>query len=114
VGGHAPQEALLDIAARQRAQLAEERVGQLIVLLGVEGVAGVGEGVDEGGTADVAPFLVRLDEAVALQYGQVLADAGRSEPQELAQLFDCGVALAAEVIEDLLSGSLNQGIPPNL
>lgn len=112
-GGHPSQEALQDLRARQGADLVEQGDGELVVLLGVEGVARVGEGVDERGAADVAPLLVRLDEAVALQDGQVLTDARRGQSQELAQLPDRGVALAAEVIEDLLPGCLDQDRPPS-
>jgi hypothetical protein len=49
--------------------------------------------VDEGRPSYVAPLLVRLDQGITLQHGQVLADARGREPHELAQLLDGGLAV---------------------
>ena len=55
----------------------------------------------------MAALLAGLDEAVALEDGEVLADAGGGEAEVLAQLLDGGVVVATEIVENVLTGRLH-------
>ena len=102
------EERLQRLGAGQLAGRLDEDVGQLIVVLRVQGIALLGEVIDEGGAADVAPLFVRLHHALPLQHRQVLADPRRGEVQIDIQLLDRCPPLPPEVVDDLLSGRLHK------
>ena len=83
-------------------QLLEKKRRQCRVLLRVKRVAEAGERVHERRPADASALLVPLDQAVALQDRQVLADAGGREVQQVAELLDGALPVAAQVIQDLV------------
>src|SRR3990170_2327846 len=73
----------------------------LALLLG-DGLGGAG-----ADAITAAALFAGVDQSVALQHGEVLADAGGGEAQEAAQLLDGGAALSLEVLQDVLAGGLH-------
>ncbi len=108
--GDATEDGLQALRAGELSHLREDDGGELIVLFGEEGIAVIGEAVDERGPADAAALLVGDDEAVAFEDGEMLAHAGRREAEDVAEIAYRGAAFASKVVEDALAGALHSRV----
>ena len=92
--GDALEERLERLGAGQLVHLFQKEVRELLVSFRVELVALLRQAVDERGPANATPLLVGLDEALAFEDSEVLADAGGCQVKVRVELLDRRLALA--------------------